>query len=553
MDVWGQRVNPIAIGQTSPVGTDQEIGGEDGRCDDDDPSKEHPGHSPQQPSTAVAADHRTHEHHWPFMGEPTTRAIGATMHVRVPEGPRRRIRPALHRSMLGIIIAGGAILRAWFVLRDDFPLNDGGLSFAMIEALGTSHLRLPETVIYDGASIPYAYPPLAFYAARMLADVSGIPVLDTLRFIPLIASVLGLVAFAFFAHTVLRDSVAEIVAVALIACMPISFIWLIMGGGLTRAFGYAFGLLALREAYVISTSRSELAPIRFAALFTLTLLSHIEMAWYVAVSVALLLIAYGRTRAALARTLAAVGGAMLLAAPWWAVVVAHHGLGPFVAAAQAGSPFVQADAGSGAFLLFPILMGICCLALAATGDRRLVLLGWIGTIWLLDVRAFAWMMTIPIALGVGAAAAGLVRRFTDPQSLSGGEAVLLASMNASTERLLNAAALAAVVGLLALTTQSSLGVVSAPIALSADDRAAMQWIASDAPPGSRFLVLTGDAWATDRVEEWFPVLTQHTSVTTPQGTEWLPGRAFHERVVEDTAIQRCAASGADCSTSASSP
>ena len=73
----------------------------------------------------------------------------------------------------------------------------------------------------------------------------------------------------------------------------------------------------------------------------------------------------------------------------------------------------------------------------------------------------------------------------------------------------------------------------------------MQWVATHTPTTSRFLVITSQTWSWDDVAEWFPALTDRESVTTVQGTEWIPG-AFGRRFRENKSAQRCANQSVDC-------
>jgi len=76
----------------------------------------------------------------------------------------------------------------------------------------------------------------------------------------------------------------------------------------------------------------------------------------------------------------------------------------------------------------------------------------------------------------------------------------------------------------------------------------MRWAATETPPDSRFLVITGGPWWTDRTSEWFPVLADRTSVLTVQGAEWLPDRAFARRASAYDRVQACANRSAACIT-----
>jgi len=80
----------------------------------------------------------------------------------------------------------GLLLRLALPLSSSFPLNDGGLFYAMIRDLQTNGYALPVFSSYNSAQIPFAYPPLAFYITGLLADLTNIPLLDMLRLLPAI-------------------------------------------------------------------------------------------------------------------------------------------------------------------------------------------------------------------------------------------------------------------------------------------------------------------------------------------------------------------------------
>jgi len=65
------------------------------------------------------------------------------------------------------------MVRLAITLRSDFPLNDGGLFFSMARDLKRAHYALPGEKSYNGADLPFAYPPLGIYLAA-LAD-SALP------------------------------------------------------------------------------------------------------------------------------------------------------------------------------------------------------------------------------------------------------------------------------------------------------------------------------------------------------------------------------------------
>src|SRR4051812_31472468 len=76
--------------------------------------------------------------------------------------------------LLWAVAAGVLWIRLRLLLDSDFPINDGALFLAFVQAHARVFPHLPDFVDYNGLAIPYAYPPLAFWlagaAARLGAD-----------------------------------------------------------------------------------------------------------------------------------------------------------------------------------------------------------------------------------------------------------------------------------------------------------------------------------------------------------------------------------------------
>ncbi len=134
-------------------------------------------------------------------------------------------------------------------LGQGFPLNDGGMFYAMVEDLRAAGYALPAETSYNGGDIPYVYPPFSFYVAAVLVDLGGWSLIDVFRFLPLIVSTLTIVAFYPLARAVLGDREWAAVATLFFALAPRAFDWEIAGGGLTRSFGFLFAILAINQAY----------------------------------------------------------------------------------------------------------------------------------------------------------------------------------------------------------------------------------------------------------------------------------------------------------------
>ncbi len=444
--------------------------------------------------------------------------------------------------------AFGALARVGFVLAADFPLNDGGMFFAMIRDLQASHYALPAYTSYNDAHIPYAYPPFAFYLAGAIDDLTPIGLIGVFRFLPLAACLLTMPAFLLLARRIVRADTGVAAAMFAFALMPSSFEWAIMGGGLTRSFGLLFTTLALVSLHALYTTKRHWLIAPAMLLCALTLLSHPETAWFLAISAAVFFVAYGRHQFGVIATAIVGTGAAVLSAPWWLTVLMRHGTSPFIAAMRTGSTskanpiliFVRFDPTNEP--LFALITALALLGVVACIARRQYMLpAWLLLAGLLEPRSFGRVGSLPVAMLAGIAVADVLL----PMLQSHG--VTFTHTERPSRMRLGGAAVAVCGVMLAYAFLGAL--VANPrnlAALSADERAGMQWVAANTPADARVLVVSNDSWSVDRTSEWFPVEAQRLSVATPQGYEWTGDGGFGRQLDAYRAAQLCAAKDGDC-------
>ena len=98
-------------------------------------------------------------------------------------------------------------------------------------------------------------------------------------------------------------------------------------------------------------------------------------------------------------------------------------------------------------------------------------------------------------------------------------------------------------GLYVLGNTAYFGSQMAASKLTAADRDSFSWVKANTPANSRFLVLSGsEELFCDSIQEWFPALTERTSITTIQGREWMDGGGFGQFAADSRAIQGCLSS-----------
>ena len=241
--------------------------------------------------------------------------------------PRIRLRGDVHTLlMIGQAILVALVLRLYFVLRSDFPLNDGGLFYSMVRDLQHAHYRLPAYTSYNLDGIPFAYPPLAFYLVGLIDSLGPWSLLSVMRFFPVTVSVLGLGAFVLLCRAMLRPKAAIVPATFAFALLPMAFVWQVMGGGITRSLGQLFSILALWQAYLLYTRGDRRHVLWLAILASCTVLSHPEAAWFTAYSIPLLYVFLARDRHGLINSILAGLGTLAVTAPWWVTVLIRRDL-----------------------------------------------------------------------------------------------------------------------------------------------------------------------------------------------------------------------------------
>lgn len=481
-------------------------------------------------------------------GEPSVATSGET----AEEEP---LFAAEHLYVLGTIaaIALGVGIRAAHIFSTRFPLNDGGLFYAMARDLQSNTFRLPEATSYNVASLPFTYPPLGLYIAALLDKVTPFGLMDLFRLLPLLYTSLSIVAFYFLARRILPSRVAVVAATFAFALVPRSFVWLLMGGGVTRGLGLLFAIVALHEVHRTFTTFKMRYAFSAALFCGLTILSHLETGWFLAFSIAIFFLWFGKERHSVTSSVVVAGSTVLVIAPWMLAVLGAHGSEPFLAANSSGGSVFSGGSITEYALTslvrlistsepyFPVIgmLGVVGL-LSAIKHRLTVLAVWWAATILLDVRAFPTFTTIPIAMLAGMAVSDVVIPMIDRGRQGWDQTATVRGANGSsgvpspeyiaipgwqTLAVLGALVLYALVG--SMLRKPGLGGEGEYLtSLSVGQRTAMHWIDQKTPPASEFLVVPRTPWQVDKESEWFPVLADRVSVATVQGTEWLPDNGF---------------------------
>lgn len=443
--------------------------------------------------------------------------------------------------ILIISIFLGAFMRFNPTLLSGFAINDGGMFAVMVDDLKASHYILPAFTTYNHLNIPFAYPPLGFYLARIASDLFGWSAPQALRWVPAFFASLSVPAFYLLARRLLKNKYYASISTLFFALMPRALSWYVMGGGLTRSPGQLFMLLTLATV-VRLYEENRRSDILLAGLFGgLAVMSHPEAAVHMIASVIFFWAVLGRSRNGLIKS-AGIGIVMLMvAAPWWVTILHYHGIAPLLSAAQTGQK--SSAVLNLVFFTFteePYATLIAILGLIGVAQRLIrrdyLLPLWLALPFFVEGRSAILPAAIPLAM---LAAIGLVdviffallKIFAKEPEMS--DQLSPVEFGISVYLLLY---------LLFSTYQ--FGFQLSSTSLSPSDREPMQWVRTHTPENSKFLVLTGtDSVTCDMVLEWFPALADRQSLYTVQGTEWIKGANFKAYVQSTYAVQKCLSSG----------
>ncbi|HEY6073970.1 MAG TPA: glycosyltransferase family 39 protein [Anaerolineales bacterium] len=462
------------------------------------------------------------------------------------------------RTMLFIVIYTtviAAAVRLAMPLNSPVPLNDGGLFYSMIQDFQKNGFSLPLYTSYNLDHIPLVYPPLSFYFTALLSTLFHLPVLDLLRLLPPILSVLCIPAFYMLARELLESEAAVALAVVIFAFIPRTFDWLIMGAGLTRATGFFFALLAIRQIYLVFTKGSNRNLVLAILFCALTVYSHPEAATHTVIAALFFYVMKDRTLKGLGRGAMIALGVAALTAPWWLAAILRHGPTTLVA------PFTSARHDSqGLFFrlislfqfnftdeYFMTVLGVLtCLGAAVVLVRRQYFLpAWVAVDYLIEPRGGMLYIMIPAAILAAIALDSMVLPVLRSSSFAG-----VQNIGTWLSRLLAGRAARWFLGVLILYCFLSAVLVSFQvlnkISVRPPDLEAFQWVRENTQPGDQFALLTGENPLRDASSEWFPALTERKSLATVFGYEWVQDGRFGQRIQEYKDLQACRSGDETC-------
>ncbi len=432
----------------------------------------------------------------------------------------------------------GAIVRFYPVLVSEFPLNDGGLFYAMARDLKANGFALPYFTTYNQAGIPFVYPPFGLYAAALLS--TSLPASDarTFLYLPAVINLLAIPAFYLLAREILNARIAASLAVLIFALAPNSFLWQVMGGGVTRAFGMLFLLLTLWQAAKVFKNYRHTNFVLTIFFGAGAVTSHPQTALHAALGGALLFLFYGFSKRGFLSAMGIGVGVALLTSPWWGTALSRHGITPFLSAIQTSPRTLETYLGLltleglDDYLFLPIVL----LAFIGLWDvwkkREFFLPAWIALVYFIDPRSVEGVTLLGLSMLAGV---GLLELSAWISRSEGGQTGVAFARRGSQILLFG-------VILYSVMVAGIFDFQLVNTTLKADELAVIEWVNANAEKGETFLLATGRKYSmSDPLQEWFPALTGRKSVTTMQGLEWTLGEDFFPWYGQLIEFQHCAA------------
>ncbi|MBC7878265.1 MAG: glycosyltransferase family 39 protein [Anaerolineales bacterium] len=430
----------------------------------------------------------------------------------------------------------GTIVRFYPAIANGFPLNDGGMFYTMVQDLKSNGYALPQFTTYNHADIPFVYPPLGFYIASFL---SLLPVSDLSIFLylPALVNTISVFIFYLFAKETLNARIPASLATLIYALSPRAFLWQVMGGGITRAFGMLFLLLMLWQAMELFKNYQHKHLI-FTILFGAgTVTSHPQTALHAVLGGLLIFLFYGFNKRGFISAILTGMGVAILSAPWWLTVFSRHGIEPFISAGQTSQRTLESYLslirfdGLGDYLILPTMLLAFIGIYLSLKRKDIFMLTWAVLALLIDPRGGEGIALLSFSMlasmGLIQLSAWINRTNNEPS-----ESLVTSKSN--------------LIMIFSLTIYFILGASIFDFqlvntSLKANDLEMIEWVKSNVEDDKTFLLATGREFSmSDPMQEWFPALTNQYSATTMQGLEWTLGENFFPYYEQLQAFQKCA-------------
>jgi hypothetical protein len=453
--------------------------------------------------------------------------------------------------VIALALIMGIVVRYHFISGSEYPINDGGLFYKMTGDLIRNNFTLPAFSTYNQDQIPFAYPPLAFYLAGYSSSILNLDLLDVLRHLPCLISIVTILAFYLFAKEIVSSRFMAATSLYLFAMIPRSFEWFVMGGGITRSLGFFFCVLASRSIWRLYTRNDNRRDILSAIIFSgFTILSHPETGLFVAFTALMFFLFHRPTRRKFINSLIVAAGVLVLISPWFLNVYSNHGIQPFLGAGGTGQglwfEFIVPLTQNYRFENVAFLSLISVLSIIGVflnrGKETLLYAGMIMLGYTLFPRSGVNLLTMYLAILSAIGLRELIL-FIDRNNEIHHEREYPGTTRSRV--LFSFVLIYTFMG--AFTYKYSLG--KNEIRMTTENFEVISWIESNVGRDELVMLIPPSGpdrfWPNDYFSEWMPALTDRKSVTTVQGSEWIPGK-FKEKIEQYQNLRSCNKAGPIC-------
>lgn len=448
----------------------------------------------------------------------------------------------------------GVFVRGLPVILADFPINDGGLFYTLIEDLQKNRFVLPKFSSYNNASIPFNYPPLAFYLIAFLATVTQTDILVFIKWMPILVSTLSILAFYYLACEFTEDYLVASISTLSFAMIPTSAMWIIMGGGVTRSLGILFALLTMRFGLLLyrdGTWRNAILTTLFGSLLVL---SHPEWTIQTVGTIVLFFLTQKNKVRNIGFSFAVATGILLVTMPWWWSILQNHGLAffrplnfGFHDLSHLLTPILLTF---GHETYFPIITTIAIPGIAYLFLRKYRWwIFWFLIPFIVDPRIGNSTACIPLAISSGFGLILLLKLFASiyqPRLLDSSQTFVDEQQMQFLWKIKTTPFLFGYFMIYTLLGGMGNALFISNLALDQEVITSLKWIRLNISQNSNFLLITGEELFHNPIQEWFYPLTGSNSLTTYQGKEWTPD--FYLELYRDIILQKCKFETYNCLT-----
>ncbi|MGA2121750.1 MAG: glycosyltransferase family 39 protein [Methanoregula sp.] len=208
----------------------------------------------------------------------------------------------------------------------DVPLNGGGLYYQFSKTILENNFSYPVYIpFYTENGLPFAYPPLCFYIIACFSYITHIKIITLHIYFPIIISALTVIAFYFLTKRFFHEKNMIIFSTFLYAILSYAFADLIVGEGLVESFGvliFLIGFIYLDKSFTTNNLRYTIIS---GILFGITILLSPGGAYAFSIALIVLLVIKGKNLVGIKKIFSIAIIGFFISVPWWLNVIKNHG------------------------------------------------------------------------------------------------------------------------------------------------------------------------------------------------------------------------------------